>query len=236
MKSIILTALVVSTVMMGCERKPADILAPQPQNPNGNVDPFKPDGNNGSANETIDNIGIYLAQEKFEKFSVDINNLSYKFTYLSVTASDRITFVDKKAKITISNLPANKSGDLVFEILEGSTAKFRSVLKNLSLKPGQQTIQLNPEYIGGGGVTPPGETSELILDIIIEDPGTNPVTPVPTVVVPTVVPTPQPTNIPTVIVDPTPVPTNVPTTVVPVLDWDGKSFKGNDKWNIVPVQ
>jgi hypothetical protein len=177
--------------------------------------------------------------------SINVHALTYKFTYLTASLSDAVTFdAAGKAQIQLRGLPSGQSGAATLEILEGGTVKFRGTKDPVMLAAGQANridITLAAVGPGTGTGTQPGVgtgTTDLTIDVTLQtnpggsNPGTggtgtavNPVNPGTGTGIVTNPGTGTGTGVNPVI----------PVNPDPVADWDGKSFRGNTKWNIVPV-
>lgn len=159
--------------------------------------------------------------------NIDLNNLKYKFSYLTKAQEDKITFdTAGKATITFRDLPAGTAGTVSLEILEGATVKFRGTAENVTLTAGQaNSLKIELKAVDGGGGSNPGggnNTTDLTLEVTLGGTGgSNPNNPPPS----------NPNN-PN---NPPPPPSNPNLPDDPVANWDGKSNQGNAKWKIVPI-
>lgn len=214
--------------MSGCERSPSKINPPNPNTKKPSNDGSKIPSDTDDGKDSINGqsaLKTTLYAQSLSSLGINVNALSYKFSYLTVSKSDAIKFVDDKAELSFAALPSKQSGTLVLEIYEGTKLQLKGTKEGLSLEPGSQKIDLKLQFVGS--VNP--ATSDLVVSIEI-DQTTIPVTPTPSVSpVATQIPvTPIPTVTPIIVVTPNPTPTVS-------FVWDGLSFKGNDKWEIVPV-
>jgi hypothetical protein len=153
--------------------------------------------------------------------------LTYKFHYLTYDKSGDLTFVNGSVTLAFTALPANQTGDMTLEIFEGATLKLKGTASAVSLKVGQANninIKLDPVVPGDSGNGVGGATTtDVNINVTINNGA-----------VPGVSPQPQPTVSPAVGGGGLP-PVGQPGVVDPLAGWDGKSNRGNDKWDIVAV-
>jgi hypothetical protein len=217
---VVTLAALVSQACTGRSPRTVEIGQQKPvEQPGGSTDPVVT-GPTTDASMGIDK-GELLAASP----SINVHALTYKFTYLTASLSDAITFdAAGKASIQLKGLPAGQSGPATLEILEGGTVKFRGSKDPVMLAVGQANkIDIPLTAVGGTGTgTNPGSNpavTDLTIDVTLQtNPGgSNPGTGGPGTGTGTGTGT------------------GVITNPDPVADWDGKSFRGNTKWNIVPV-
>jgi hypothetical protein len=142
--------------------------------------------------------------------NLDIKSMKYRFSYIATQEGD-LTFTNGKASLTFKDLPTGKSALLKLELLEGSTVKFEASQANFTVNKGiSNRISLKLQAVGasGGGTTPAKDAADLQIDVTVPGSGGGTANPAPA----------TPT-----------------TTADPIAEWDGKSFKGNSKWDILPV-
>lgn len=208
-------------------RSPRSVqIEPQPARSQPGVDdgtagrrpPGPGDVTNPGSGDTPISVNVDLTKQYLTSkvANLDLNNLTYKFAYLTKTQSDKILFdAAGKATLTFASLPANQAGTVSLEILEGTTVKLRGTADNVTLKVGQANkipLELKPVDAGGsgGGGGGGGTTTDLVLEVSLGTSGGGQ-------------PTPAPTS------GPSPAPSD------PIASWDGLSNQGNSRWKIVPV-
>jgi hypothetical protein len=233
-------------VMAACTsgRQPVEVEQGQQPTNNRSQDGLAGDqnGNNGS-NSSIDGrttLPLAITKKQLAPYALDLANLSYKFSYLATNQADKITFdAAGKAQLQFKNLEAGKAGTLTLEILEGTTVKLRGVAENVTLTKGQNNqVALTLKNVDAGNN---GGSTDLTIDVTLDDgilPPTT-VTPPTTVVTPPTTVTPPTDPVvtpPTNVTPPTDPVVTTPPTVDPIAEWDGKSFRGNARWSIVPVE
>ena len=217
-KNAIVFAMGLTAVLSSCTSRNQKVVEVQPARllPTGTVTP-------GAGGNTAE-IPVTLDEAKMKAYG-DTTNMNYKFSYLTVTQAQPITFTAGTAQIKIQGLPASQAGTVVLDIYEGTTLKLHGEKANVTLGVGvNNNIQLNlAPPTGTGGVNPGGGagTTDLTIDVTLDNgTGTNPGTG-------SVVPGSGGSG--------TNPGTGTGSIVDPIAGWDGKSFLGNAKWTIVPV-
>ncbi len=223
-KVVVIVAVVSAGLLSSCTREKRGIeVAPNKQ-------PATQPIASGAGNGTIGvgaEVPVVLQERELKAYVDNTANLSYKFTYLAVTQQDKIAFdAAGTAKIVAKGLPAGQAGSVVLEIYEGAVLKLRGAVDNVTLTAGSNNnLNLKLAKVDGNVNPNPGGTgtvTDLTIDVTLDNGaggngnpgsngngngGTNPGT-----------------N-----------PGGSGGTTDPLADWDGKSFRGNARWNIVPV-
>jgi len=96
------------------------------------------------------------------RIDLDMDNLKYRFSFLTIRREEELKFENGRASIKISGLPTGEKGDIVFEILENNVVRLRGVDSDRTLNPGRNTSNIKMELVGAG---------ELEVDLIIGDLG-----------------------------------------------------------------
>lgn len=135
----------------------------------------KPDANGNVAADVV--LTKQYLSAKIANLNLD--NLTYKFKFLTVEKSEKITFdAQDKASLTIPGLPVDKPGTVSLEVLEGTVVKLRGTLDNVTLKAGvanKLPLELNPVDNGGGNNG--GDTTDLTLEVSLGKNNPTPPTP-----------------------------------------------------------
>ena len=204
----------------------------------------------GQANQTGSNTGeaaVTLEQRDLQKYAINTSNLHYKFQYLTAKQDGDIKFdTSGKAQLIFRNLPSEQSGTVQLDILDGTTVKLTGSATNVTLAKGKNTdLSLTLHAAGSTG-----NSTDLTIDVALDNsgggttttppPGGTTTTPPPGGTTTTPPPGGTATTTPptggTATTTPPPGGTATTTTTDPVAGWDGKSFRGNAKWNIVPIK
>lgn len=243
-------ALVLVAVLAGCTGRgpqPIDIQRPQPSSSPGPRLPAGVGGEttmpgdteeqqNGTQTSTPPaglpqsaSAAVVFSKSQFSP-AYNLANLKYQFAYLGKTQNGDITFdALGKATVTLKDLPAGQTGTVTLDVLEGTTPRMRGSKDNVTLKAGEANqIDLRLTEIGGSG-----QTTDLSIDVSFAGQNGGGALPPPVTPPPGPPVTPLPPQ-PPVAQPPTP-PVPVLPTTDPIAGWDGKSNKGNSRWNIIPV-
>ncbi len=217
--------------LTACTSGPRAVQVDTPTAPDHGVVQDPKNGASASKTDHSGQAGIKLDKADFEKYALDIANLTYKFTFLTVVKEDKLLFdVDNKATLIFKDLPSETPGTITLEVSQAGKLVMRGTA-DATLKKGENTkVQLKLSVVdpnAGGNGSGNSNTTDLTIDVTLDNnTGGNP--PPPTTTNP---PPPTTTNPPPPTTT-TPPPT---TTVDPIASWDGKSNLGNSRWTIVPV-
>lgn len=113
-----------------------------------------------------------LKEDELKKYG-DTTKMEYKFMYLSVSQQQPISFTNGAAQVTVSNLPVGQSGTVTLEVYESSVLKLRGSSANVTLTkgaPNKVSVILSTAE-GTGGVNPgSGGTgaTDLTIDVTLD--------------------------------------------------------------------
>ena len=170
-------------------------------------------------------VPIPLPSEADLKKYGDTANMSYKLSYLTFSEQKTIKFEAGAAQIQAHGLPTGQTGTVSLDIYDGAVVKLHAEQANVMLTAGVNggiRLALAPPTGGSGSINGNGSngTTDLSIDVTLDNGNTSGTG--------SVVPgggigngagSSQGTG----------------GAVDPIAGWDGKSFLGNAKWNIVPV-
>jgi hypothetical protein len=156
--------------------------------------------------------------------------ITFKLEYTTYNKSQTTEVKDGKVSLTFKDLPSGQTGELILTIHETETgpAVFRGTKAGVTLTPGNNKIDLVLKKVDPDT----NQDTDLTIDVTLDD-GTNP-DPDPD---PNTNPDPDPD--PNTNPDPDPDPNTNPDPNTPdpsIASWDGQSFRGNAKWDIVVAQ
>jgi hypothetical protein len=181
----------------------------------------------GAADADSETASITLDEKDFASYAAD--QLKYEFKYLTYKSSGELKFAGGKATLTFKGLPADKSGTASLDILQGVEKKMHGETPNVTLVKGKNTpIKMTLTAVNGGGNGGAGGTGDLSVDISVNGGGSG-----------------GSSGGDTSGDDSSSGDdgastggsgTGTGTGVDPIAGWDGKSFKGNARWTIVPIE
>lgn len=242
------TLLAVLTLSVGCvSRAPSVEVAPGTQQP-----PQAPQTNDWNNINTGDQSLGYqdtgsltaVLDERVLKdnFNVNTANLSYKFSFLGKSDTGAIRFSQGKSRISLNKLKPNQAGTVSLEIFEGATLRLKGERQNVTLRPGQNEMELTlrlmtpppgnnsapgPNNNPGNNVLPPNtqpQDTSLSINVTIE--GNASPAPNSNVQPPVTPPQAQPPQ-----TQPQP-PQAQPQPGTPSQPWNGIGDRGNESWSI----
>lgn len=228
-KVVVIAAVVSAGFLSSCTREKRGIEVVSPKQPA--TQPIVGNPGNGTIGAGAE-VPVVLQEKELKPYVDNTANLTYKFTFLAVALQDKIAFdAAGTAKIVAKGLPAGQPGSVVLEIYEGAVLKLRGAVDNVTLAAGSNNnLNLKLAKVDGSVNPNPGGTGGTVTDLTIDvtldngtggngnpgsngngNGGTNPGT------------------------NPGINPGGNGGNTDPLADWDGKSFRGNARWNIVPV-
>lgn len=209
------------SILVGCTNPPApQIQVPQkpaienPVKPNPGNETTTPNqttsqgaASNQGATSDQGSVKTRLNASDLQAVKIDLKDLKYKFSYLDIVREGDLSFVSGVATLSFDNLPVGKEGTLALDIIQKGTLALSGNAVKVTLKSGSQTIDLVLR-------SPTQQSSSVTIQATIDASTATPPPVSPVVVV---------------------VPPVVPPPTVETLNWDGKSFQGNARWDITPV-
>ena len=159
---VLLTALVAA---IGCTRTPRQLETGAPT-PERAAEPGPGEGTEtqrstqrGSGGSEV---GVSLDEGVIRaKYRVDTNNLEYTFRYLDFEDSNKISFEEGKAQLTFKGLEAGKTGEMVLELSEDGIVKLRAAKADVTLVTGEENrIALVLEEVDGD--------TDVVIDVTLD--------------------------------------------------------------------
>jgi hypothetical protein len=177
----------------------------------------------GAAPGGTETASIVLDEADFASYAA--KQLRYEFNYLTYKDRGDIKFTNGKATLTFKGLPAYQSGTATLDILDGVEKLMHGEAKGVKLVKGQNNaLKMQLSNVNGGG-SGAGGTGDLTVDLSVNGGGSG-----------------GSGDIDTDTDTDTDTGTGTGGTggsgggVDPIAGWDGKSFKGNARWTIVPIE
>lgn len=152
-------------------------------------------------------ISTKITSRDLQGAGIELKDLSYALSFANIESKGTINFTaDGSATLSIDNLPTGVEGTLNLDILQKGAVVLTGKVEKLTLQLGMQSVNITLHKSNS-------QTSSVTIQVAIDyGPGATP----------TATPTSTPTATPT-------------TSTSGSFNWDGKSFLGNAKWDIVPV-